>query len=219
MEEEHIGTDGVQNGQTNNGRKALFGVFDGMGGEECGEVASYIAAKTMSEMCFFGNPEKEMRKFCRESNRRICRFIEENNLFRSGTTAAVLQFSRRKICLCNIGDSKIYRFSDRKLVQISRDHVVSAVRGGRTSLTQNLGIPEEEMRISPYVISFEYEPDTDYLICSDGLTDMVSTEEIETILSGSNRISAAEALLEAALEHGGRDNVTFILLHIVPKKR
>ena len=196
---------------------SLFGVFDGLGGEECGEVASYIAAKNASSLEFTKNAIADLEKYCQKTNADICSYIGENKLFSMGTTAALLLFSNKKITLCNIGDSKIFRFSDGALEQISQDHIATTGFGRKPPLLQNLGIPPHELRIEPYFAQGRYKSGDMYLICSDGLTDMVTNDEILQILSKEAYDSAAERLLEKALSNGGKDNVTLIVCKIERK--
>lgn len=198
---------------------ALFGVFDGMGGEECGEMASYLAAENIAGFDFGKkDPENELIAYCRAANADICRYTKEQRLTSMGTTAAILLLDKKKISLCNIGDSKIFQLSRRKLQQISYDHVSKVMVGNKPPLTQNLGIPEEDMVISPYTSSGNYRDGDVYLICSDGLTDMLDTQEIKNILEQQDRKAAARALLQQALDNGGKDNVSFIVLYIEKKQ-
>ena len=134
-----------------------------------------------------------------------------------GTTAAILKFAKDRIYLCNIGDSKIFRFSKGTLQQLSFDHVCPSESQEKPPLSQNLGIPESETVISPYIATADYQVGDLYLICSDGLTDMVTLSEIEDLFI-SEKEHAAEPLLRLALENGGRDNITLILLHVKKKK-
>lgn len=213
-EPDSSGTVGTICGKITAGENPVFGVFDGMGGEECGEVAAYIAAKHMAGISFGESPEQELKDFCREANAEICTYAETHDLTSMGTTAAVLLFTRRKIWLCNIGDSKIFRFSKGELQQISYDHVSVSAYGTKPPLTQNLGIPETELMIEPYVAAETYQKHDIYLICSDGLTDMLDEAEIGKILAGCKKEDTAEILLQKTLERGGRDNITMQLLYI-----
>ena len=192
----------------------LFGIFDGMGGEEKGEVASYIASKMASSISFGKDLSKDLLDFCHAANAEICKYAKENGIFSMGTTAAMLAFSKKKIILCNIGDSKIFRFSDGELNQISIDHVVTSVFGMKPPLSQNLGIPVEELIIDPYLARGGYKDGDIYLICSDGLTDMVSVEDIRSVLMTDAIDEAIVKLLDMALENGGKDNITVILCRI-----
>lgn len=192
----------------------VFGVFDGMGGEECGEMASYIAAKQIAKYSFGKEPEQNLLEYCKTANSAICDYIDEQSLTSMGTTAAILLFTKKKIFLCNIGDSKIFRLSQNELYQISYDHICVSAYGTKPPLTQNLGIKETELIISPYIASGDYQDNDIYLICSDGLTDMVNVEEIKEILSTCAKEKTAETLLQKALDNGGKDNITIILLYV-----
>lgn len=193
---------------------SIFGVFDGMGGEECGEIASYIAAKNASILSVDGSPATTLTKFCQTVNAEICSYVEENNLSSMGTTAAILAFSNDRITLCNIGDSKIFRFSNGILEQISKDHITVSAFGVKPPLSQNLGIPPMELVIDPYLAQGNYNDGDIYLICSDGLTDMVSVEEIIDVLNSTPIKDSVEMLLDKALVGGGKDNTTIILCKI-----
>lgn len=212
------GTEGIRSGEITNGELPVFGIFDGMGGEQCGEMASYLAAKAMLELKRSGNPEEALEQYCRNANQQICEYTRENGLTSMGTTAAVLWMHKKKIYLCNVGDSRIFHFSQGTLQQISYDHVSVAMPGKKPPLLQNLGIPENEMIISPYFATGEYQKGDVFLISSDGLTDMVEESEIAEILSGSDRTAVAESLLQRALDNGGKDNVSFLILYIEREK-
>ena len=215
----NVGTFQIEQGSQMSSKAPIFGVFDGMGGEECGEMASYIAAKELSEFVFDKNLKKGLDDFCGHANAMICQYIAENDLLSMGTTAAILKFAKDKIYLCNIGDSKIFQLSDGSLKQISYDHVCISAFGKKPPLSQNLGIPESELNISPYIATGEYHNGDIYLICSDGLTDMLTVPDIEKILCEKKGLVAAEQLLKQALDNGGKDNITFILIRIEKAKR
>ena len=197
---------------------SLFGVFDGMGGEECGEVASFIAAKDAKTLKFGKDIAKDLKKYCTETNESICKYTEENMISSMGTTAALLVFAKKKIVLCNIGDSKIFRVSDKIIEQISYDHVAISAYGTKPPLSQNLGIPPDELIIEPFISKGKYHDGDIYLICSDGLTDMVGTDEIEQVLINTPIEEAIVTLRNKALKNGGKDNITIILLDITRKK-
>jgi len=219
MHYENNGTDGVQAGKIDAKKEPVFGIFDGMGGEECGEMAAYIAAEEMKHYSFKKGSEAGFFDFCTRANGKICEYMTENGIGSMGTTAAILRFTKKESCLCNIGDSKIFLFDGESLTQISYDHVGIAAYGRKPPLSQNLGIPEEEMIIEPYVALGSYREGDVYLICSDGITDMLTQEQIKQILTEYPGKDAAELLLEGALRMGGKDNITFILLYVKEEKR
>lgn len=99
-------------GNNNSKRYTLFGIFDGMGGEERGEVASYIAAKEAYHINYQKDSCFTLENYCKEANKKICKYAKENNVFAMGTTAAMLLFYKDEVTLCNIGDSKIFHFTN-----------------------------------------------------------------------------------------------------------
>ena len=100
------------------------------------------------------------------------------------------------------------------------DHVAVCPFGKKPPLSQNLGIPPAEMLIDPYFARGIYRDGDYYLICSDGLTDMVSPESIQKILYASQNSEAASLeMLRTALFNGGKDNITFILCRIEKVRR
>ena len=198
---------------------SMIGVFDGLGGEEQGEMASYIAARTAAETQIGEDPLKELLDFCQTANSRICSYASHNDVTSMGTTAAVLIFSQEGISLCNIGDSKIFHFAQGRLDQISTDHYCITSPGVKPQLSQNLGIPADEMTIDPYVAKGDYNEGDIYLMCSDGLTDMISPDQIASVLQTTEFDNCVGALLSMALEKGGRDNITIILCKIEQDKQ
>lgn len=201
-------------GSVTSAQTSLFGVFDGMGGEERGEMASYLAAKAAFSTLRSGTPRQTLEAVCQNANLDICHFIEENGLGTCGTTAAMLLLTANGVSACNIGDSKIFRLSAGSLYQISEDHLSIAPYGEKAPLSQYLGIPPEELTICPYYAELPYVDQDKYLLCSDGLTDMVPPEDIARILAKFPAEQAAQILLQNALDNGGKDNVTLIVLEI-----
>ncbi|MBQ9032115.1 MAG: serine/threonine-protein phosphatase [Parasporobacterium sp.] len=202
------------NGTLIPGETSVAGVFDGLGGEEQGEMASFLAAQCAAQICFAGDPVEELREYCQNANAMICHYASDHQVAAMGTTAAVLAFTKERILLCNIGDSPIFRFGGKKLEKLSVDHIAPAPFGRKAPLSQNLGIDPAELVIEPYVAVGTYHPGDLYLICSDGLTDMADETEIGEILSGTAFEKAADRLLQLALSRGGRDNVTILLCRI-----
>ncbi len=215
----YMDTDAVQNGfslsgSVNTKNTCLFGVFDGMGGEECGEIASYLAAKLASEIQSEEDGVMMLSEYCKKANSDICDFAENNSVSAMGTTAAMLLFTDNEITLCNIGDSKVFYVSSGDMTQISKDHVATSIYDRKPPLTQHLGIPPYFLLIDPHFSQGGYKDGDRYLICSDGLTDMVSGEEIMCCINENSVHEATQNLLEKALEKGGRDNITIILLEV-----
>lgn len=207
--------------------KALFGVFDGMGGYSNGEQASYLAAtiaKEKMQKCKDMPPAQMMVQVCHEANNAVCEAMEQTQT-RMGTTAAMVYLNNKKATVCNIGDSPIFLLREGKLSTLHQEHSERAtyemVTGKKASpkkkfrLTQNIGIFKDEMLIEPYFADVEVEAGDLILICSDGVTDMVSDEQIAQILNGSGSLEEkAQTLLDTALENGGRDNITLICIRL-----
>lgn len=198
-------------GKVSSDQPVLFGVFDGMGGEARGEMAAYLAAKAAAAQNAGGSPQQVLENVCQTANRDICRYVEEHDLGTCGTTAAMLLPGRNGVNLCNIGDSKIFHCADGRLKQLSEDHLSIAPYGEKAPLSQYLGIPPEEIILCPYYTALPYTLAEKYLLCSDGLTDMVQLEDITRILTNFSVEQAAQLLLQRALDNGGKDNVTLIV--------
>lgn len=177
-------------------------------------MAAYLAARRAADGLPGRDSVKALRELCRRANEDICFFAEKNGISSTGSTAALLAFAPGEIALCNIGDSRIFRCSGGVLEQISRDHLSPAPFGTKAPLSQNLGIPPEELVIEPYLARGTYTDRDLYLICSDGLTDMVDNDTICRLLTGLEPERAALALRDRALENGGRDNVTLIVCRV-----
>lgn len=110
------------NGCQDCGEKAVMGIFDGMGGEECGEVAARIDAGRAAEILAVEDLLQVLEDFCRDANEKICIWAKKHGIRYMRTTAAVLVFAKKKIGFCNIGAGKIFRFAEEGLEQISMDH-------------------------------------------------------------------------------------------------
>lgn len=200
-----------------NGTRTVFAVFDGMGGEEKGEVAAELAAKALLGFDSKNKPVEALSVYCDKANRMIADYAEEHSII-TGTTAAIILFDLDEIYICNIGDTRIYRCSKGKLKQISKDHVMPGPYDMKSALSQNLGIDESIMTIEPYFAKGRYSSLDRFLICSDGLTDMVSEADIESVLKSKPLEEAAKTLMNMALEHGGIDNITILICEIKGKE-
>ena len=135
----------------------------------------------------------------------------------TGTTLAALYITHRRVCVCNVGDSRVYRLRGKELSQLSQDHVDGRPYppGVKPPLMQHLGIDPKELLIRPYITKGRIAEGDCYLLCSDGLTDMLTELQIADMMIRIPDVTAcAEALVKAALNHGGRDNVTVIVCRI-----
>ena len=220
----------------------IFAVCDGMGGESCGELASMTAVNILSEHANkikFAKSNKlideAVQDFISDANKKICKIMRSRS-FRMGCTLALIVISENFIHAYNIGDSRIYKFQDKKLFQISEDHTIAAqkIKMGlinsenarhdktRHTLTRCLGVFEDEMILTPYIAPvFKADENLKLLICSDGLTEMLTDEEIKNIMLKNQNTSPASTvneLIEHALNNGGRDNVTCIVINFCEEK-
>ena len=225
LAEEHQGIDHVGTGCVPQSDLPLLAVFDGMGGESCGEVASYLAAQSCGD--FYRKNKRKLREdprnfleeACAEMNRAVCGYSRENRIQSMGTTAALLAFGRDGVFGCNLGDSRIYQARNGQFRQISSDHVLGGMMFGKAPLIQFVGIPEESMKLEPSIVREESAAGIRYLICSDGITDMLADGEIADILAIEVPVEETVGiLLDRALKKGGRDNATLILCEIKEKE-
>lgn len=194
---------------TDSERKLLFAVFDGMGGELCGKEASILAAQTLSAQPL----DTAFETLCFAMNDAICRYMKENDVKAMGTTAAMVRIYNEKVEYCNLGDSRIYLIDGLSMYRLSKDHTVT-VFGDRKALTQHLGISPKEILIEPHTGTVPIKSGSNFLLCSDGLTDLLAESEIgKTIITNPNK-EAAHCLVDEALKRGGKDNISVILIHI-----
>lgn len=194
-----------------------FAIFDGMGGEQKGETAAYIAASTYDALQKNNTSVKDCNylvKCSRIINSEICKFGSENGIRNTGSTGSMISFSKNHIYIANVGDSPILRADSGRVTQISVPHVLMPEKR-KSPLTQYLGVPNEEFIIEPHTAAYPVIEGNRFLLCSDGVTDMVSEAEVAEILLNTSDIGeAAKKLLERALELGGVDNTTLILCEI-----
>ena len=197
-------------------KKEIVGVFDGMGGEACGEVASFLAASTLQTTSGLSKkPKDTILQLCELLNQKVCDYSENNGVQRMGTTLACVLFDKKRWHAFNIGDSRIYVLSHGHLSCLTTDHISPENNGRKGALLQYLGLPENEYHLRPGIREMKYHNNDLILICTDGLTDMVSDEDIAKILEkDESEEQLAWHLCERALQNGGRDNITLILLRV-----
>ena len=197
-------------------------IFDGMGGEAAGELASYSAAQLFPD---YIKPdrwnEEEITKLIEALNTVVCEAKERGKYNSIGTTVTALFLQDGIAWIGNLGDSPAYLLRDGSLSLIAELHTDAKMleRLGikrKPALTQCLGTEPEMFSIVPYVGQFEVKSGDRILLCSDGLTDMVPEEEIAAVLAAEPRTElAAEVLRTKALEGGGIDNITILLCDIL----
>ncbi len=201
--------------------RVVIAIFDGMGGLNHGEVASGISAKLIAEE-YLRDPYFDCERAIFKCNEEVYKESQRTDQM-IGSTAVLFEIANGKARAINIGDSRAYLFDNGSLKMISIDHtektlfqnishICSNIKS-HNSLTQHLGIPEEEFVIEPSVSEwFEIDNNT-LLLCSDGLTSHLSDDKIKQLLSENDDIEAAsETLVDNTLRAGGHDNVSVVLL-------
>ncbi len=213
---------------------------DGMGGYNAGEVASGLATALLLR-----DLEQDMARIAEDPdaariplhqliqgrvhqvNHAIFEASHENaQLAGMGTTLVLTVVLGDRLTVAHIGDSRAYRWRAGKLTQITRDHSLlqEQIDAGLLTVSearysQNRNLVTRALGVDPVVVAEIADFDTQvgdvYLLCSDGLTDMVSDEEIAAILTAETSLDAsANELVRAANDHGGRDNVSVILIRV-----
>ena len=194
--------------------RPAFAVFDGLGGEKYGDIAAFLAVTAFDAYISAnkGGISFSSAYLYAKMNDDICRYMKDKNIKSMGATAAAALFCEKTVYISNIGDSRIFRLSANKLTQITHDHITTVSHDKKPALAQYLGIPPAEFIIEPYVTECGYKRGDRFLLCTDGLTDMLATDEIRKILLENTEVSeCAAALMNQALNNGGADNITVIL--------
>lgn len=202
-----------------NGTQAA--VFDGMGGENFGELASWAAAREMTgikmRLADYLAPEKYVNELTQRLHRAVVAAQQQMHTEYMGTTMVSLHLIGSHAYVCNVGDSRGYCLRNKVLTQLSHDHVANRpLRPGRKApLTQHLGYGGGEIQLEPHVKKIAIRQGDLYLLCSDGLTDLLHESEITDILcAGYSAVDCVDKLIQAAMEHGGRDNITVMIYRI-----
>jgi len=223
----------------------LFMVADGMGGHAAGEVASRMAVQAVEAFVsdtrdadpnrtwpFPYDPElsldaNRLKAGFRLANRRLATAMSENDALRGmATTAAAVLLGRERPVVAHVGDSRVYLFRDGALSQITEDHswVSEQVRAGilsdadarrhpwRNVVTRALsGGDDPDVEVA----DIELHPGDKLLICSDGLSGVVTTERMQEIVAaGLDLDTTCQALIAAANDAGGPDNITVAMLQV-----
>jgi serine/threonine protein phosphatase PrpC len=209
-------------------RPPLFAVADGMGGARAGEVASQMATQALEEREESSDPpEQQLTLLAQKANREIYDLAERDESRRGmGTTLTAAMVTETEVAIGHVGDSRAYRLRDGALEQLTRDHslVAELERTGQISpeaaehhpqksiITRALG-PEPDVEVDTYSVPAR-EGDV-FLLCSDGLTGMVSDDELAAILRSSPSLDdAATSLVRAANQGGGKDNISVVLFRL-----
>jgi len=211
-------------------KQGLFIVADGMGGHAAGEVASHIAVETACKFLQAAdqdNPLKQLSQATKKANQAVELAAKGNKAWQGmGTTLTILLLQQQHGYFAHVGDSRIYRLRDSQFEQLSDDHslVGEQLRQGvltpeqaKTSALGNILL--QAIGMTPQLDicqkSIPLTAGDRFLLCSDGLTNMVSDTEIEKTLKQSGSLEPlCETLIKKALTAGGKDNITAVVLQI-----
>jgi serine/threonine protein phosphatase PrpC len=207
----------------------LLAIADGMGGHAAGEVASKIVISTLEPLDEdrpLGDMLSALRKAVEAANQGIADEVASNpELDGMGTTLTALRFSGAQIGLAHVGDSRAYLMRGDHLSQITHDdtYVQSLVDQGRLTLDEAANHPRKSVilraltgtTVDPDVSIREARPGDRYLLCTDGLSDVVSAETLYLTLAEGDPQECADRLVDLALRGGGPDNVTCIVADVV----
>lgn len=208
--------------------EGLYVVCDGMGGEQFGDEASELAVTHLQG----ATPSDFLRggtEHLIAINAEICQLMMRRQA-RIGSTFVGLSVAGGQGRIINIGDSPAYLLRGREMTKLSCDHTrtqslinmgiitpeEAAVHPDRHKLTQHLGIFPEEMIIEPHETDvLELQVGDVFLLCSDGLTEMLTQSEIADVLSSNDALPMqADRLYDAAMERGGKDNITLVIVSV-----
>jgi len=216
----------------------LIAVADGMGGHAGGEVASAIAINALEKLLpvitdqsvdtasaedIFLNINHEIDSQILEKSKQL------PELSGMGTTLTALAIFENNVELLHIGDSRCYRYRDNKLEQLSYDHTVmqELLDQGRLSPDEVINHPQRSLLtqalmgdsgIDPILVSYEIKKGDQFLICSDGLTNVLSEYEIVKIIESNQVDAIVPALIAEVKLKGAPDNITIIWSQVVDKK-
>ena len=210
----------------------IFAVADGVGGAEAGEVASKTAidilAEAFSEHRDGDDAEDLMEIAIQRANDSIFTLSRDDARYRSmATTIVALHLDGSRATVGHVGDSRLYRYTpDGKLFRETDDHSVveEEVRAGRMTPEQAANHPSRniisraigaEAAVEVDTKTFDFDPGTTFLLCSDGITRHIPDEELAAILRGAPSLElACEVMKERCFERGAEDNLTAVLVRV-----
>ena len=206
----------------------LFAIADGMGGAQAGEVASRLATASLKESGADGGGEQRIADLIQEANRRVYdRSSSDPNTSGMGTTITVALVEGEHVAFGHVGDSRAYLIRDAQMEQLTEDHslVNELLKTGKLSREEAETHPQR----SVITRALGTDPDVDvdtfsvraqtgdlFLLCSDGLTDMVSEDSILEVVerNRADMDGALRALVKEANRGGGQDNITVVAFEI-----
>ncbi len=213
--------------------KQSYAIFDGMGGGDSGEVAASIAAELFAKMedrFYQEHAERELLEYARRASDQIYDYAQKHLTTGQGSTFAGLILYKGRAFVVNVGDSRVYLHRNKKLEVVTKDHsyVYELFQEGKLTeeqarkhpknnvITHYLGMQKNKLRDEfAYADSFRICRGDRFMLCSDGLCDLLSREEIQQVLNDEKKPDeAAVSLVRKALELGGKDNATCIVVDV-----
>jgi serine/threonine protein phosphatase PrpC len=210
-------------------RAPLFVVADGMGGAQAGEVASEMAVESFDHgLPDAGTPAEGLVHVIEDANRRIHdRSREDADRAGMGTTVTAAHVGEREVTIAHVGDSRAYVLRDGELMRLTRDHSLVGELVARGKLTEEQAEAHPQRSVITRALGPEPSVQVDvdvfparardvFLLCSDGLTSMVNETKLKPILEGAESLEqGGRALIAAANEAGGPDNITCIVARVL----
>lgn len=215
---ENRGADSVLTLELPGSKGLFFAVFDGMGGEAYGEVAAWSAAMGVGkypEKKLFQKADAYLEELTQQLNLEVFAAAKAMGVDRMGATLVGLYLDKNCAWGVNLGDSRGFCLRDGELTQFSKDHTDGSLGRRKPGLTQYLGIDPMELMLEPHFAELPLQAGDRFLLCSDGVTDMVSEARIASLMEGETPKACVESLLQEALEQGGRDNITAIVIFVM----
>ena len=226
----HVGLIRPQNEDSYLCEHPLYAVADGLGGHAAGEVASALVVERLTELTFGDDvsldaAQQELAEAVRDANRRIHRSAAEDPQHAGmGSTVTAAVAVGATLCFAHVGDSRGYLLRGGELSQITEDHtpVQRAVRAGVISAEEAKHHPSRHVLAQAVGLDVDVEVDTPrvdlqagdrIVLCTDGMTDPIPDTDIPGIIGDADGPDAVvDALITAALQRGGPDNVTIVVI-------
>lgn len=190
-------------------------VADGMGGHQAGKVASRVVLESIARDIPIARDAEALRAMLDHANHNLFEAMYNEGRPGMGTTVVGARFGDGDALVFNVGDSRAYKRLGRRLMQLSRDDSVGPSGPGRSArshaLIQSLGGSTRRTSPTPHIVRVQFASDDALLLCSDGLTDILSDAEIAGVWQ-RNEGNPAERLVAAAMDAGGRDNITVVVV-------
>jgi protein phosphatase len=214
---DRIGRDSIEGWSgTLAGDRGWAMIADGMGGHDDGGIASRIVVEAIAGSIEGARDEAAVTSMILDANRKLFEgMYSGRGRPGMGTTVVGIVYFDREALVFNVGDSRAYELRRGQMLQLSRDDTLNVNRGPRNArshaLTQSLGGTTTPQVLRPHVRRIPLEDHVGVLLCSDGLSDMVQETAMNLVLA-ENPTDPAEQLVSAALEAGGKDNVTVVVI-------